>query len=595
MRTGATCLCVAALVVAGWAEPAGRVARGLGGLLSGEPTFVDPSADESCVCVPFYQCEDGRVLTDGAGLLDVRFGPRKRCKDFNICCNVPKDKITKIESKPGMEKGVMNSISDGIRDLFDGGSPGSNTSPTSGQCVCVSYFLCDGGTMAPEVASQVDMRQTSSTGRCSHDNEVCCAVPRSPVLPDQPAQKCTCTSRAYCGQADIVPLRPGSTQPQCRLDEVCCTNAQPAPGGSGTSGAPAGVVPDTQRPDYDVWKFCKSYPLSVACAHSRRLNARPTLRESAYFDADADARRLKSAIGYFDATDDELIDVLTKRTFSERALISQAYSNLYGKNLYRDVTRTTRGHFENLMQALLRGSTYYEYLAQELHDGMDRIGTDEDTVLETLISSTNDEIKIIAPLYYAIEQDTLLDDIKGDFRSDLEDILVTLVNGSRDNSFKVSKQRAREQAAALYQDGENRLGTQEETFKYYLTRENYAQLALIFSEYEQLAGQSFTEALEDEFSRHVEDAVLAIVEVTRNLPRYFALRLHDALWGRGPLSKDDSSLIRIVVSRAEIDLATIAEEYRLKYGRALVDDIELKSTGDYEEALVSLCGRSPSK
>ena len=50
---------------------------------------------------------------------------------------------------------------------------------------------------------------------------------------------------------------------------------------------------------------------------------------------------------------------------------------------------------------------------------------------------------------------------------------------------------------------------------YYLTHENYAQLALIFSHYEQLTRESFSEALEDEFSSHTEDAVLAIGEMGR--------------------------------------------------------------------------------
>ena len=47
----------------------------------------------------------------------------------------------------------------------------------------------------------------------------------------------------------------------------------------------------------------------------------------------------------------------------------------------------------------MRNSGYYEYLAEELRDAMHRAGTDEDTVLETLIGSTPEEIQIIRRHY----------------------------------------------------------------------------------------------------------------------------------------------------------------------------------------------------
>lgn len=28
--------------------------------------------EDDCVCVPYYQCEDGKVITTGDGLFDVR-------------------------------------------------------------------------------------------------------------------------------------------------------------------------------------------------------------------------------------------------------------------------------------------------------------------------------------------------------------------------------------------------------------------------------------------------------------------------------------------------------------------------------------------
>ena len=63
----------------------------------------------------------------------------------------------------------------------------------------------------------------------------------------------------------------------------------------------------------------------------------------------------------------------------------------------------TIGNYENLMLELLDSASVEEYLAKRLHEGMDRFGTDEDVVLETLISSTDQEINAIKPYFYAGE------------------------------------------------------------------------------------------------------------------------------------------------------------------------------------------------
>lgn len=62
-------------------------------------------------CVPYYLCANGSIITDGEGILDVRFGeednPDKTfhpCKGlFNTCCSLKSDKpiIPPIVKKPG--------------------------------------------------------------------------------------------------------------------------------------------------------------------------------------------------------------------------------------------------------------------------------------------------------------------------------------------------------------------------------------------------------------------------------------------------------------------------------------------------------------
>ncbi|XP_043203288.1 uncharacterized protein LOC122371205 [Amphibalanus amphitrite] len=568
-----------------YSQQSQRHRRGWTDLFTGrdETPRAAAEAGDSCVCVRFDRCSDGNLLHHGADLLDFSIGSRKQCSGFRVCCDTPPEVLRQLESTPGLRPGVVTSVPTAELELAGRSSPLAPHVSSSQPCVCVSSYLCQGGQIGASQQLLVDMRQVSQTGRCSYDGQVCCAVPWAQVQPTTPPAPCSCVPGNQCRQQDILTRYTNVNAPTCPGTQVCCSRPQ--------SGGPAVRPPASSldRIEYDMYRFCKSYPLSVACSSTHQFNVLPTLRPTPYFDAERDARALNDAFGLFGVDDDVLIGILTKRTFKERALIKQAFARLTGSNLADKIERYSTGNYEDLMVELLDGASMEEYLAKRLHEGMDRLGTDEDVVLETLISSTNQEIAAIKPYFYAESGHTLEDDIADDFSGDLEDILVALANGTRDNSFTVDRRRAREQAAALRSAGEG-LGTSEETFKYYLTHENYAQLALIFSEYEQLAGETFEDALEDEFSRHTEDAVLAIVEVTRNLPAYFAGRLYDALWGRGVISKDDSSLRRIIISRAERDLGSIAQEYQRRYGNSLKDDIETKSTSDYEDALVSLIG-----
>uniref|UniRef100_A0A224XDU5 Phenoloxidase-activating factor 2 n=1 Tax=Panstrongylus lignarius TaxID=156445 RepID=A0A224XDU5_9HEMI len=44
--------------------------------------------EDDCVCVPYYQCEEGKVITTGEGLLDFRL---KTCTGIEVCCQLPDD------------------------------------------------------------------------------------------------------------------------------------------------------------------------------------------------------------------------------------------------------------------------------------------------------------------------------------------------------------------------------------------------------------------------------------------------------------------------------------------------------------------------
>lgn len=133
--------------------------------------------------------------------------------------------------------------------------------------------------------------------------------------------------------------------------------------------------------------------------------------------------------------------------------------------------------------------------------------------------------------------------------------------------------------------GEGTLGTDEETFTTVLAHQSFYQLKLVFDEYEKLSGKTFQQAVESELGGDLKEAILTIARRAESLPRYFAERLKEAMKGVGT---DEDALIRIIVSRSEIDLGAIRKEYMALYHKTLESAVKDETGGDFEKALISI-------
>ncbi|XP_048835680.1 annexin A1a [Brienomyrus brachyistius] len=303
------------------------------------------------------------------------------------------------------------------------------------------------------------------------------------------------------------------------------------------------------------------------------------------FSPSSDAAILDKAIKAKGVDETTIIDVLVKRTNAQRQQIKAAYQQASGKPLDAALKTALSGNLEDVVLALLMTPAQFD--AQELKLATKGLGTDEDTLIEILASRTNKEIKEIKQVYKEVYKKELEDDIKSDTSGDFRTALLALCKAARSEGPTVNEDLADKDARAMYEAGEKRKGTDCSVFIDILTSRSAPQLRKTFERYTKYSKSDVAKAIDLELKGDIEACLIAIVKCIGNKPAFFADKLNLSFKGSGTKAK---LLTRIMVSRSEVDLQKIKEEYKKKYGKTLYQDILDDTQGDYEKILLALCG-----
>uniref|UniRef100_A0A4W4ELG2 Annexin n=1 Tax=Electrophorus electricus TaxID=8005 RepID=A0A4W4ELG2_ELEEL len=314
---------------------------------------------------------------------------------------------------------------------------------------------------------------------------------------------------------------------------------------------------------------------------------RGTIQDFPGADPLKDVEVLRKAMKGFGTDEQAIINLLGSRSNKQRVPLVIAYKTSYGKDLIKDLKSELSGNFEKVVLAMLK--TPVQYDASEIREAIKGAGTDEACLIEILASRSNEEIREINKVYKAEYKKKLEDSITGDTSGHFRRLLVSLAQGNRDERETVDISLAKQDAQILYQAGENKLGTDESKFNAILCSRSKPHLRAVFQEYQHMCGRDIEKSLEREMSGNLESGMLAVVKCIKDMPAFFAERLYKAMKGLGT---KDCTLIRIMVSRSEVDMLDIRQAYVKKYGRSLYTDISGDTSGDYKKILLKLCGGS---
>lgn len=338
------------------------------------------------------------------------------------------------------------------------------------------------------------------------------------------------------------------------------------------------------------------------------------------WDAEADCEYLRSAMKGLGTNEAKIIHIVATRSNTQRQELKSKFKTMYGRDLIQDLKSELSGDFrETVMACFVKPEIYDAWAIKEAIYGL---GTDEESLIEIMLTRTNDQIQEIQKVYpdvatpkrkanpNRLEKD-IIDDTSGYFKK----LLVSASTGNRDTMtegrlasaveeievsgkkigmFQVNQEKlvdmnkVKRDAKRLYDAGEKRLGTDEEEFNLIFSCRDFYSLRAIWGEYVKVAQRDIINSIDRETSGDYKSGLRAIVMNIRNRPMFFAERLVKAMKGLGT---DDKTLIRVIISRSEIDLVQIKQCFLELTKQTLWRWLKDDCSGDYKKLLQAIVGK----
>ncbi|CAK9882406.1 unnamed protein product [Sphagnum jensenii] len=337
-----------------------------------------------------------------------------------------------------------------------------------------------------------------------------------------------------------------------------------------------------------------------------------TLSLPEYTNLPEDCKNLRTAFKGLGCNEKRVIEILGRRTQAQRMEIAQAYQTVYSQSLHKRLKSAFNGKLEKALLLWMMDAA--ERDAVLLYEVIRGTGSKCDRALiGILCTRTSAQLFLIKQAYYTMFSETLENHISGvdtcaadfhktkwafwrgtdsrkiEFRERLPSItklLLALVRGNRPENTDIDRHIALNDAHQLNKVCMGRTGS-EDTFIHIISTRSTAQLLATLNYFQQHYGQEFEKALKKERWGELEGALQVAVQCFRQPAKFYAEELCVALMG---FAMDDDTLIRVITTRAEIDMQYIKLEFTNESKRLLEEVIAIDTSGSYRLFLLTLIG-----
>ncbi|XP_054758870.2 neurofilament medium polypeptide-like [Lytechinus pictus] len=277
-----------------------------------------------------------------------------------------------------------------------------------------------------------------------------------------------------------------------------------------------------------------------------------------------------------------LVQTLAKRQYQQRQDTMKKFEENYGLTLEEELKNNLNAEYDDIVEALLM--TREELDAMTIRRALKGDDSLVEPIIEVLCTRSNSAIGLIREAYKKLYGVTLEDDITAEIKGKLKNLFLVLSKGVRVENVDVDEEAAVRDAEALRDAGDERWTPRSEKMSELLQSSSLLHFREVLLQYNKLTNSNLVKELEKSLFGDFKDAMLCLVKCMNSNTQFLAERIHASLTGEA----DDMTLIRIIITRSELDLPYIRRSYKKLYQQTLMEAIEQKCKASFKMALVQM-------
>ena len=275
-----------------------------------------------------------------------------------------------------------------------------------------------------------------------------------------------------------------------------------------------------------------------------------------------------------------MTDFITRKTHKERMRLRQIYKQKFDKDLMSDLKSSFAGIYLKIILGLFTDPVEFDidYIYKCLKED-----ASYNILIEIFASRPDWYLNKIKNLYQRKYNIELEEHIKEGTLDDFKKLLLQILQSERSTNQSPDVDQCKKLAEDLEQEKSENLTVDSPIINSIFIKSSPQELVSISKEYNKSTQKLITQTINEHFKGNVKNLLNAILMAKISPSEYYANVMHESI-------DDENIILKVIISRAEIDFTQIKKYYLKLYENNVVNDIK-KDSHEYTNLLVAICNK----